>query len=114
MTQLLKARDKIVTPEMVEAARFEGLDPDQIMASVAKGSVVIPKNKGRSFSALGIGEGLSTKVNANIGTSPRRTDTAEEMEKLKVAVDAGFLLCKRKDFRHLPSQNPLNARWVPV
>ena len=89
MTQLLKARDKIVTPEMVEAARFEGLDPEQIMASVASGSVVIPKNKRRTFRALGIGEGLSTKINANIGTSPRRTDSAEEMDKLKVAVEAG-------------------------
>ncbi len=89
MTQLLKARDKIVTPEMIEVARYEGLEPEQIMRSVADGSVVIPKNKLRSFHALGIGRGLTTKINANIGTSPRRTDATEEMEKLNAAVDAG-------------------------
>jgi phosphomethylpyrimidine synthase len=51
--------------------------------------VVIPKNKVRKIRPLGIGEGLRTKVNANIGTSPRHSDVDEELAKVKVAVEAG-------------------------
>lgn len=51
---------------------------------------MIPKNINRKFEKIvGIGKGLRTKVNANIGTSPDHIDIAEELAKLDVAVKAG-------------------------
>lgn len=89
MTQLINARKGEITPEVVHVAEQEGLEPEDLMLRVAQGRIVIPKNKDRSFDAIGIGEGLKTKVNANIGTSPRRVSLEEELGKLKVAVKAG-------------------------
>jgi phosphomethylpyrimidine synthase len=89
MTQLIRARNGEITPAMIQAAEFEKLAPELIREGVAKGEIVIPINRLRSFSARGIGRGLKTKVNANIGTSPKRTDVNEEMEKLNAAVQAG-------------------------
>ena len=89
MTQLLKARDGVITREMVQVAESEGLEPEEIRVRVAEGSVVIPKNKLRSFSPVGVGCGLRTKINANLGTSPKREDIDEELEKLNAAVQAG-------------------------
>jgi len=89
MTQLLRARNQEITPEMRQVADSEGLDAEEIRRLVADGAVVIPKNRLRSFNAVGIGRGLRTKVNANIGTSPRRADVQEELDKLDVAIQAG-------------------------
>jgi phosphomethylpyrimidine synthase len=89
MTQLSQALAGIVTPEMTEVARQESLDPEIIRQKVAAGRVVIPKNCGRDFFVRGIGEGLRTKVNANIGTSPEHADLDEEIAKLQVSIAAG-------------------------
>jgi phosphomethylpyrimidine synthase len=56
---------------------------------IANGTIVIPKNRKRQFRVKGIGKGLSTKVNANIGTSPSHFDINEELNKLDVAVASG-------------------------
>lgn len=89
MTQLEAAREGRVTPEMQEVAAAEGLAGEAIMTGVAEGRIVIPKNTHRSFCARGIGKGLTTKVNANIGTSPSHFNLDEEIEKLDVSVAAG-------------------------
>ncbi len=87
MTQIESARKGIVTPEMQEVARYEGLDPDQIQKGVAQGTVVIPANSGKKKSRpVGIGQGLSIKVNANIGTSSDQIDLDQELEKLEICV----------------------------
>ena len=88
-TQLTSARSKIITEEMKQVAESEGYTPLEIMEKVASGKVVIPKNSNRDFKAVGIGEGLATKVNANIGTSPSRHCLNSELVKLKTAVEAG-------------------------
>jgi len=88
-TQLQQARDGIITRQMQEVAADEGLDPEQIRDAVARGTVVIPYNVHRNFHAVGIGEGLKTKVNANIGASGLRQSTAEELEKLELSVRYG-------------------------
>ncbi|RLB07966.1 MAG: phosphomethylpyrimidine synthase [Deltaproteobacteria bacterium] len=89
-TQLAKARKGEVTAEMKEVARDEGVELQVLMERVAKGRVVIPVNRGhRGLRPKGIGEGLTVKVNANIGTSSDHADPAEELQKLEVAVEAG-------------------------
>ena len=90
MTQLIAARQGDITPQMAEAARAEGVRPEDLAADIAAGFTIIPANKGRpGVRAVPIGRGLSVKVNANIGTSADSCDPAAEMAKLKAATDAG-------------------------
>ncbi len=88
MTQLELARDGIISPEMKLVAQEEGLDPELIRQGVAEGTIVIPANtKHKLGSYCGIGKGLTTKVNANIGTSSDYSALDTELEKLRVAVE---------------------------
>ncbi len=89
MTQLEKARSGKATAAMRQISEYEGIPIEEICAKVSQGLIVIPKNINRDFIARGIGKGLKTKVNANIGTSLSHADLKEELEKLDVAVQAG-------------------------
>ncbi len=72
------------------AAEAEGLDPEMLRRSIAKGRAVVPMNIRRTRAkALAIGEFVSTKVNVNVGTSPSLCDLNAEVEKAIAAVDAG-------------------------
>ncbi|MDD3150304.1 MAG: phosphomethylpyrimidine synthase ThiC [Candidatus Gastranaerophilales bacterium] len=85
MTQLINAKNNILTPEMEAVALKEGVNPKELMANVAKGHVVILKNKNReNIIPTGVGTGLSIKINANIGTSNERSSIEEELKKLQV------------------------------
>ncbi len=89
MTQLESALKGIITPEMEIVARKENRTKEYIRDLVAQGKIVIPKNINHDFSAVGIGLGLTTKVNSNIGTSEKHCDIEEELEKLKTSVKYG-------------------------
>lgn len=89
MTQLSQARKGILTEEMKCVSVDESMDADTLLEYVAEGWIVIPKNIRHDFPAKGIGRGLKTKVNANIGTSPLHSDIDEELSKLEAALDAG-------------------------
>jgi len=90
MTQLRKARDGVLTPEMKYIGGKEKLDPSYVGEMVAQGRVVVLANKNhRDFHTCGIGEGLLIKVNSNIGTSSDHIDVEEELDKLKVSMEAG-------------------------
>jgi phosphomethylpyrimidine synthase len=90
MTQLEKARSGTVTPEMKKVAEKEQVEVAWLMNQVAQGRVVIPANRRHErLVPCGIGEGLFIKVNSNIGTSSDRAVIDEEMEKLRVSVEAG-------------------------
>jgi len=90
MTQVLAARAGKVTPEMEMVAVQEGLDVKLILAGVAVGKIVIPKNiKRKQIKACGIGQGLRVKVNALIGTSSERDLIEMEERKLAIAEAAG-------------------------
>ena len=90
MTQLAKARAGVTTPEMEAVAAREHVDVLLLRERIAQGKVVIPANiNHKGLVPAGVGEGLTIKVNANIGTSSDRVDLDEELEKLRVAVEAG-------------------------
>jgi len=89
MTQLIEAREGRITAEMEAVAAGEGRSARWVAAEVAAGRIVIPCNKARDFKPVGIGKGLRTKVNANIGTSPLRSSLEQELEKLRISVEAG-------------------------
>ncbi len=89
MTQLEKARKGTLTAEMKAVADKEGLDPMQVLSGIAEGSIVIPVNINHTgVNPCGIGKGLRTKVNANIGTSSDYGDVNTELEKLRAAEEA--------------------------
>jgi phosphomethylpyrimidine synthase len=90
MTQLELARKGAVSKEMAQVARDEGAPVEDLLKGVAGGTVVIPANiRHRDLEPRGIGMGLRTKVNANLGTSADFCDMDVELQKLKAAVDAG-------------------------
>ncbi len=89
MLQMDAAREGRATEEMKSVASEEGLDLQQLIEKIARGTVVIPKNRLSSHRAVGLGEGLRTKINANIGTSADASDLETELAKLDAAVEAG-------------------------
>ncbi len=90
-TQMTSARRGIPTEEMVQVAKDEDIDINLLIQKVANGSVIIPKNNIRKqkIKVIGIGKGLKTKVNVNIGTSTLYQNLDEEISKAKVAVKYG-------------------------
>ena len=90
MTQLELARKGVISPQMVKVAEGEKLEAEFIREGVAGGTIVIPANINHSnLIPCGIGKGLKTKVNANIGTSSDFGNIDTELEKLKVTIDSG-------------------------
>lgn len=90
-TLIEKVRQGNVTDELRTVALYEGIPVDEIAGKISRGKVIIPVNNRRvkKIEPRGVGEGLFTKVNANIGTSPEKENIDEEVEKTKVAVSAG-------------------------
>jgi len=89
MTQMEQAKRGRITDEMRYVAAVEGIDEEALRARIAAGLAIIPKNIHHDFNPIGVGQGLSTKVNANIGTSGHHQQLHEEVEKLKVAIACG-------------------------
>jgi len=88
--QMTEAKRGMVTPEMEAVAKAEGKPVEFLLRGIAAGRVIIPRNARReNVSVQGIGEGLRTKINANIGTSPDYANIDEEIEKAKIAVRYG-------------------------
>lgn len=89
MTQISVAKQGKTTAQMKQVATSEKTAVEVVRKRVAAGHLVIPYNPVHAPCALGIGEGLRVKVNANIGTSRDYCDMREEVEKAKVAVATG-------------------------
>lgn len=88
-TQLSLARQGVITDEMRAVAEDEGLDAERVRLGVARGTLVIPKNVHHAFRPSGIGQGLRTKVNVNLGASGCHSQLDEELEKLELAIRYG-------------------------
>ncbi|HEX13290.1 MAG: phosphomethylpyrimidine synthase ThiC [Desulfurella sp.] len=88
MTQIEYAQKGIVTKQIEEVALKEKRSPEFIMEGLIKGTIVIPKNINHQIEAMGVGKGLRTKVNANIGTSSDIVDINAELLKVKAAIEA--------------------------
>ena len=87
-TQMEAARIGIVTPQMETVAKKEYIDVAELMALVASGQVAIPANVNHtSLSAEGIGKGMRTKINVNLGISGDCKNIDVEMEKVRTAID---------------------------
>lgn len=82
------ARRGVATEEMKAVAKDEDVSLDWLMARMASGSIIIPHNNVRpqKIKVVGIGKGMKTKVNVNIGTSTLLNDLEAEIKKAEVAV----------------------------
>lgn len=89
MTRIETARKGIVTDEVKEVAEAESQAPESVCEDLAKGYSVITRNTKHDIKPLGIGRGMTTKINANIGTSKDRVSINEELEKLSLLVKYG-------------------------
>ena len=125
VTQIDFARAGQVTPQMKEVAEREHRDPEYIRERVADGRIAIPANIvhiKKGMRAFGVGEGLSTKVNVNLGISGDKADAAEEWKKVKIAEDFGADAImdlsnsgKTRQFRQqLIDETPLMVGTVPM
>ena len=89
VTQLDYAKAGIVTEEMQKAVAEEPISAEELRDLIAVGRAVLPKNRNHSFPIMrAIGQGLKTKVNANLGTSGECCSMEMEADKLKAALDA--------------------------
>lgn len=89
MTQLERAKKGEITEEVRIVSADEGLEVETVRRRVGSGKIVIPVNKNRKNKLAGIGKGLSTKINASIGTSTDISDISMEIEKAKIAEEHG-------------------------
>ncbi len=89
-TQMEAAKKGILTPEMKVVVEKEYMEPEKLRELVAKGEVAIPCNINHtSISPEGIGTGLRTKINVNLGISGDCKDYEREMKKVEVALKYG-------------------------
>lgn len=90
MTQLEYAKNNKLTPLMKIIAKKEGVNPHDLLKNIKNGSVVILKNSSRQLkNPCAVGRGVSTKVNANIGTSTDKFKVKDELKKLEVCMKYG-------------------------
>jgi phosphomethylpyrimidine synthase len=90
MTQAEKARKGLLSPVLKAVAKAEGIAPDKLAPLVADGFVVIPFNPRHAPARpAGIGRGLRTKVNVNLGTSRDFPQLANELRKVRISLDYG-------------------------
>ncbi|MEM4675076.1 MAG: phosphomethylpyrimidine synthase ThiC [Nitrososphaerota archaeon] len=78
-----------LTEEIKAVAEEEGIPPEKVARRLGRGEVVIVRNVVREVKPLGIGKGLRTKINANIGTSSEVCDVELELRKAFIAIRYG-------------------------
>jgi len=89
VTQRKEALKGNITSAMKFVAEEETLSPEDILSGLANGTIAIPFNPlHKNCKPIGIGKGLKTKVNANIGTSVDYPNIEDELKKLQVCIDA--------------------------
>jgi phosphomethylpyrimidine synthase len=89
LTEFERARRGDLSPVLTRVAEDERIEPERLRRLVADGHAVIVGMARAHCRVIGIGEGLRTKVNANIGTSPAHDSLEVELEKLRVSIEAG-------------------------
>ncbi len=87
-TQMEAARQGVITPQMEQVLASENISAADLLARLAVGQIVIPANRNHTgLSAKGIGAGLSTKINVNLGVSEDCCNVELELEKVRRAID---------------------------
>ncbi|MEW5774821.1 MAG: phosphomethylpyrimidine synthase ThiC [Thermodesulfobacteriota bacterium] len=123
MTQMQAARRGVLTPQMQAVAAKEGLKPADLQALLAAGTAVIPCNRSHAtLDPQGIGAGMRTKINVNLGVSSDCADFETELAKVRLSLAMGVeaimdLSCAgdtRAFRRRLLAECPAPVGTVPV
>ncbi|RUM34753.1 MAG: phosphomethylpyrimidine synthase [Archaeoglobus sp.] len=85
----LARKNKLDFEWIKKVAETEGVDAEKLIRLIAKGEVIVPKNTKRECIPKPVGRLVSTKVNANVGTSVDYVNVEEEVEKAVVAEKSG-------------------------
>jgi len=122
-TQMDAARKGIITSQMECVSTKENIDPEQLRISIADGKVIVPANKNhKNLDPEGVGKGLRTKINVNLGISKDCSNIELEMDKVKMALAMKTeaimdLSCygKTREFRRqLVDVSPAMIGTVPI
>jgi phosphomethylpyrimidine synthase len=89
MTQLELAKLNKTSSEMRCISKQENIPLQVLRDRVKEGRIVLIKSLKREIAPCAVGEGLRTKVNANIGTSEDNAHIATEIKKLRSAIRCG-------------------------
>jgi len=89
LTQLEQAKKGQITDEIKYVSEIEGIELTKLLRRVANGQIIIPKNFNSDSVPLGIGKGLKTKINANVGSSSELENVEWEVEKAITAIEYG-------------------------
>jgi phosphomethylpyrimidine synthase len=122
-TQMEAAHNGIITKELAQVAKDEGIAEPELLPLVASGRVAIPANiRHSSLHPYGIGGGLRTKINVNLGISGDCVDYHAELEKVRLAEKFGAEAImdlsnygKTREFRQkLIETSPAMIGTVPI
>ena len=122
-TQMDAARKGITTSQMNIVAQKGKMAPDALRELIATGKVIIPANKNHTnLDPEGVGQGLRTKINVNLGISKDCWDVDLEMDKVRLALALKTeaimdLSCygKTREFRRrLVETSPAMIGTVPI
>jgi phosphomethylpyrimidine synthase len=87
-TQMDAAKKGVITKQMLTVAQKENMDPEMLRSLIAEGKVIIPANKNHTnLDPEGVGQGLHTKINVNLGVSKDCYHIDLELEKAKKAIE---------------------------
>jgi len=87
-TQMDAAKKGIITNEMEVVAKKESMNVESLRSLISEGKIVIPANKNhKKLNAEGIGQGLKTKINVNLGISKDCVNIEMELQKVKAAIE---------------------------
>ncbi|RJP82673.1 MAG: phosphomethylpyrimidine synthase ThiC [Desulfobacteraceae bacterium] len=122
-TQMDAARKGIITAQMNTVAAKEQMAPEALRNLIAQGLAIIPANKNhKNLDPEGIGQGLRTKINVNLGISKDCCNVELELEKVRHALALKTeaimdLSCygKTSEFRkRLVEMSPAMIGTVPI
>ncbi len=87
-TQMAAARQGILTPQMRQVLADEKIHEADLLARMAEGRIVIPANRNHvNLMAKGIGTGLTTKINVNLGVSEDCCNVEAELNKVRRSIE---------------------------
>ena len=116
MTQMSMAKDGIITPEMEEILKKENISEDFLKHNIQTGKIAIIPSR-TSDNHIALGEGLTSKILSNVGTSTDSINSIKIIEFVKIVEKNGAsIICDQSSgpmfFHHRKSL--LQATSLPL
>ncbi|MDR0523918.1 MAG: phosphomethylpyrimidine synthase ThiC [Candidatus Methanoplasma sp.] len=89
MSTIMEEARRGVTPLIRKIAERERASEEFVRNGIASGRIVVPSNPAHGAEPAAIGQGMSVKINANIGTSRDIADPEGELRKMRIAIRHG-------------------------